>query len=322
MSDSTSSQERILVIKLGALGDFVQALGAMAAIRNHHKNAHITLLTTAPYQSLARRSNYFNNICIDKKPKALDFKGWLDLRKTLITGNFSRIYDLQNNDRTAIYHKLFPRKQKPEWVGAAKGASHRNKSPERTKGTAFKGHKQTLALAGIKNITIDDMRWIKEDLSAFNLKKPFVLLVPGGSPQHPEKRWPVEHYCEIANYLALKNYQSVILGTDSEKDITATIKSACPESLNLTGKTNLFQIVALAHKASCAIGNDTGPMHLIGPTNCPAIVLFPAHGNPAKHAPNGANIHALQQDGLTPVSVQQVKKTFEHIENTILENAT
>ena len=42
--------QRILVIKLGALGDFIYALGPMAAIRRHHKDARITLLTTAPFE--------------------------------------------------------------------------------------------------------------------------------------------------------------------------------------------------------------------------------------------------------------------------------
>ncbi|MGE3479724.1 MAG: glycosyltransferase family 9 protein, partial [Dongiaceae bacterium] len=44
--------EQILIIKHGALGDFVQSLGAMASIRLHHPKAKITLLTTKPMESL------------------------------------------------------------------------------------------------------------------------------------------------------------------------------------------------------------------------------------------------------------------------------
>ena len=44
---------RVLVIKLGALGDFVQGFGPFAAIRAHHPTAHITLLTTRPFAALA-----------------------------------------------------------------------------------------------------------------------------------------------------------------------------------------------------------------------------------------------------------------------------
>ena len=48
--------ERILVIKLGALGDFVLALAAMKHIRQAHPNSQITLLTTPPFEGLARAS--------------------------------------------------------------------------------------------------------------------------------------------------------------------------------------------------------------------------------------------------------------------------
>ena len=46
--------ERILIVKLSALGDFVLALAAMKKIRQAHPKAHITLLTTPPFEALAR----------------------------------------------------------------------------------------------------------------------------------------------------------------------------------------------------------------------------------------------------------------------------
>ncbi len=309
-----SPQQNILVIKLGALGDFIQSLGPMAAIRQNHKDAHITLLTTAPYKSFANKSNYFDDIWIDKRPKTLNIPGWLHLRKRLINGSFSRVYDLQNNDRTSLYLRLFPKSKCPEWVGAAPGASHRNNSPKRTQGTAFQGHKQTLSLAGIDNVIVDDMKWIKEDLSAFDLQPPFVLMVPGCSPQHPQKRWPDEYYAKTAKALIDKGYQIVVLGTATEQEITQSISKACPEVLDLTGKTSLFQIVTLAHKAYAAIGNDTGPMHMIGPTHCPSITLFSAHGDPKKHAPNGDNVCTLQQDNLKELLPERALNQFCAIE--------
>lgn len=314
MTQDTNKQ-KIMVIKLGALGDFVQALGAMAAIREHHKGAHITLLTTKPFKSFAEKNNYFDDIWLDNKPKPLDLMGWLNLRKRFVTGQFDRVYDLQNNDRTSIYLKLFPKSSRPEWVGAAPGASHRNASPERTAGTAFQGHKQTLSLAGVDNVKVDDMSWIKEDLSNFNIKEPFVLFVPGCSPQHPQKRWPEDYYAKTAKAIIGKGYQIVLLGTDAEKEITKSIASKCPQALDLTGKTSLFQIIALAHKAYAAIGNDTGPMHMIGPTNCPSIVLFSSHGDPKKHAPNGNKVHVLQKDNLNELEESKVLDLFNKLEN-------
>ena len=72
---------KILVIKLSALGDFIQALGPMAAIRKHHPEAHITLLTTKMFRIFGENCGYFDDILIDERPNTLDFFGWVKLRK-------------------------------------------------------------------------------------------------------------------------------------------------------------------------------------------------------------------------------------------------
>lgn len=307
-----SAKEKILVIKLGALGDFMQALGAMKAIKKHHADAHICLMTTKSFKSLAEKSGYFDEILLDEKPGLLDFKGWLSLRKKLSDAAFTRVYDLQNNDRTGLYFKFLPKKNKPEWVGAVKGASHANLSPERTKGHAFDGHVMTLDKAGIGGVEVDDLGWITEDISEFGLEsKDYMLCVPGCSPQHPQKRWPAEYYAEILKSLQGRGVQTVLLGTAADEDVTSTIKALSPDSLNLTGKTSLFQIITLAKRAKFALGNDTGPMHMIAPTGCPSLVLFSGHSNPVRHRPLGKRVEILQQAELMDLSAPSVLQKLE-----------
>jgi hypothetical protein len=63
--------KRILIIKLAALGDFVQAFGPFAAIRAYHPESHITLLTTPPYVALALHPAYAaqnSTVCMISKP--------------------------------------------------------------------------------------------------------------------------------------------------------------------------------------------------------------------------------------------------------------
>lgn len=288
----------------------MQALGPMKAIRKHHPDAKITLMTTKMFKSFGEKCGYFDEVIIDKRPKWKDLKGWINLRKKLVTGNFHRVYDLQNNDRSCFYLKLFIGSNKPEWVGTAKGASHQNTSPERTAGLSFEGHKQTLEMAGLKNIEVDNLSWVNEDLSAFGLKQPYVLIVPGSAPQHPQKRWGFENYAALANQLTEQNIQPVLLGTDSEKDITKKIKSLCQSALDLTAKTSLFQIAALAKNAKAAIGNDTGPMHIIGPTGCPSLILFSGNSKPERHAPKGQKIRTLQKEVINDITVKEVKEVL------------
>lgn len=303
--------KKVLVIKLGALGDFIQALGPMAAIRRHHPGAEITLLTTKPFVSFGLACGYVDHVWTDTRPRWNDLKGWLALRRKLRAEGFERVYDLQNNDRTALYLKLIG-PGNVEWVGAAPGASHRNNDPARTAGTALEGHIQTLALAGIHDVRIDDLRWAAGDFVHFTthegLQKPYVLLVPGSAPERPEKRWPAQHYAQLARIIDGWGYQPVVIGTKHETDIARTICGIHPRTLNLAGKTALFDLVVLARHAAGAIGNDTGPMHLIAPTGCPSLTLFSRHSLPHRHAPQGPRVKTHQVDELKDLRVENVEK--------------
>lgn len=308
---NTPPHKKILVIKLGALGDFIQALGPMAAIRRHHPDADITLLTTQPFVSFGLACGYVNHVWTDSKPKWKDIRQWLDLHHRLNDAGFDRVYDLQNNDRTALYLKLFSAARRPEWVGAAPGASHRNNSPERTAGPALEGHIQTLALAGIHDVMIDDLRWVEGNIQHFikenGLRKPYVLLVPGSAPERPEKRWPATHYAQIARIIDGWGFQPVIIGTRHEADLAETICQIHANCINLTGKTALFDLAVLGRQSAGAIGNDTGPMHMIAPTGCPSLVLFSQHSNPLRHAPRGPTVKTHQVDDLAALSVDEVE---------------
>lgn len=303
-------RDNILVIKLGALGDFFQALGPMQAIRAHHPQAHITLLTTKPFEGFARECGRFDNIWLDMKPRWYQIRGWLALRRKLNGGHFSRVYDLQNNDRSSFYFTLFS--PKPEWVGVAKGASHRNTSPGRTAGHAFDGHVQTLKLAGIEGIEIDRLDWVKADIAGLGLQEPYALIVPGSAPGNPEKRWPAASYGELCQKLAAQGIQPVLLGTAAEKDVLEQIAAQCPQALNLGGKTNLKQIVVLGRAARIAVGNDTGPLHMIAPTGCPCISLFSDRSNRLRHYPKGPAVTILHAETLSDLSVETVCRAVFH----------
>jgi ADP-heptose:LPS heptosyltransferase len=307
----SGAAEKILVIKLGALGDFIQALGPMKAIRRHHPAAEIVLLTTAPFIEFAEASKYFDRIWIDDKPKWFQIKKWTDLKKKFNNENFTRVYDLQNNDRTALYFKLFPAHKKPEWVGAVEGASHRNDSTERTAGHAFDGHVQTLGMAGVTSIALDPLDWLQANISSFPLRRPYVLLAPGSAPERKEKRWPAERYGRIAQILAQWGYQPIVLGTNAENALAQEIAALSPDILDLSGQTTLAQVAVLARSAAAAIGNDTGPMHLIAATGCPCLALFSAKSDPVRHAPKGPHVLVLQSKNLKELRPEKVLQLFK-----------
>ena len=153
---------RILVIKLGALGDMVQALGPFAAIRRHHgapPEAHITLLTTEPYAEFAAASDYFDDVWTDDRPGVLHIGGWLVLRRRLRGGGFTRVYDLQTSDRSSFYYRLFRPGRLSEWSGIAKGCSHPHANPDRDSLHTLERQAEQLGAAGITEVPPPDVSW-------------------------------------------------------------------------------------------------------------------------------------------------------------------
>jgi ADP-heptose:LPS heptosyltransferase len=213
---SDKSPTRILVIKLGALGDIILALGPFAALRRAHPDAHITLLTTGPFGEFLRPSPYFDDIWIDTRPSLLRIDQWLALRRRLRGGSFDRVYDLQTADRSGWYFRLMGPGPRPEWSGIAPGCSHPHANPDRDFMHSIERQNEQLAMAGIATVPDPDLSWVTGDAAQFDLAVPYALLVPGGAPHRPAKRWPAVHYARLAAQLAGDNIQPVILGTAAE----------------------------------------------------------------------------------------------------------
>jgi ADP-heptose:LPS heptosyltransferase len=306
---------RVLVIKLSALGDVILALPAFAAIRAAHPGAAITLLTTPPFEALARASPYFDEVATDGRPTTLT--GWLSLIGRLRRARYDRVYDLQTNDRTnLIFQALRP--FPPEWSGVAAGCALPHRNPARMMLHSLERHAQQLEAAGIwpgaptapLSAPPPDVAWLlaqapAESAVAAADPRPTVLLAPGSSAHRPAKRWPAERFAALAEDLEAEGYAIVVIGGALESDLARAIQARAPRARDLTGRTNLFQIAALGAGAALAVGNDTGPMHLIAAAGAPAIVLFSGQSDPALSSPRG-DVAVLQAPELADLPVERV----------------
>jgi ADP-heptose:LPS heptosyltransferase len=295
-------QKRVLVIKLSALGDFVQAMGPFAAIRAHHPEAKITLLTTKPFVALAEQSPYFDDIWVDTRPRPWEVAGLLHLRKKLRSVKFDMVYDLQTSDRSSSYFHIMG---DPPWSGIAHNCSHPHANPDRDLMHTIDRQAEQLAMAGIAATPLADMSWVKADVGRFQLPARYALLVPGGAPHRPAKRWPADRFAAVANQLAAQSVTPLVLGTKDDEDQIKVVTGSCPAALSLSGRTSFMDIVAVARSAISAVGNDTGPMHLIAAAGCPSVVLFSADSDPGLCAPRGS-VSVLREDDLLALDVETV----------------
>ncbi len=288
----------MLVIKLGALGDFVQGFGPFAAIRAHHRGDEITLLTTPPFAGLARQSPWFDRVVVDTRPAWWDVPGLLRLRRAL--QGFDFVYDLQTSGRSGRYFQLAGR---PGWSGIARGASHPHSNPGRNRMHTSERQRDQLVAAGIAGFPEPDLAWLTA--AGPVLDAPYAMLAPAAAPHRPAKRWPPERFGAIARLLHASGTRPVVVGVQEDAGLAATISASCPETLDLTGRTNLAELAGVAARAALAIGNDTGPMHLAAATGCRSIVLFSGDSDPVLTAPRG-RVTVLRATDLADLSVERV----------------
>ncbi len=290
---------RVLVIRLGALGDFVLSFQAFADIRAHHGGARISLLTTAPFVSLALDSPWFDRVAVDTRPPWIDPVGVWRLARQL--RGYDLVYDLQTSRRSSRYFRLAGR---PRWSGVARGAALPHDNPRRNDLHTVERQRDQLARAGVPASGAADLSWLAGGGPAVPM--PYALLVPGTSAAHGgAKRWPAECFAVLAGEVARRGLTPVIVGDAGEVAVAEAIRAAVPAAISLAGRTSLQDLAGLAARAACTVGGDTGPVHLAAAMGCRVVALFSRFSNPTLAAPVG-RVTLLQADSLADLPVARV----------------
>ena len=299
------ARQRLLVIKLGALGDFVHAFHGFAAIRAARPDSHITLLTTAPFRALAETAPWFDEVVVDARPP------WWNLpavwRTVQLIRRYDFVYDLQTSRRTARYFVLAGR---PPWSGHVLSGSHPHANPKRDSMHTIERQREQLEAAGISTWPTPARGWLSKAGCCHGVEPPYALLVPGGAGVGAVKRWPVARYAAVAEWLAAQGLTPVVIGGRQEAAMGAAIVAHAPAARDLTGQTTIPDIAALAEAAALALGNDTGPLQLAAAMGAPTVVLLSSATVASQAAPRGPR-------GEWPTVLQAAELEFLPIETVL-----
>ena len=301
----TSSQQRLLVIKHGALGDIVQGFGAFASLRHGHPTAHITLLTGPAFAELAGMMPWFDQVLIDRRASIINIAESLCMR-SLLRQPWDIIVDLQCSRRTARYFQFFVGPN-ARWVGTVKGCS--DPCPDFSGMNNYQRMMIAAGLAGGAAGASGDMRWLlqkAQPAAAQMLPTPYGVLVPGCSLAKPQKRWPAEKFAALATRLQAQNIAVVLVGTSADSAVVDLVQLQAPASINICGKTSIAELARLMAAADYVVGNDTGPVFLAAATGAPTVMLMGPDTDPAMSAPTGARCDWIKGTPITKLVVDDV----------------
>ncbi len=204
----------ILIIKLGSLGDLIQANGAFKDIKSNFHNDKVLLLTSEPYTLFMSACPYIDGVITDKRLPRWNIFYLSRLKKLLESYNFSRVFDLQNSARTYFYRKFILKK--PQWSSTEEALDPGQNKKDFDREGVLPRMEIQLRKTGIKTkyLKTIDLSWANSDISKL-IKKytndEFILIFPFCSKKHLKKKWP--HYKELVRKIKqiFKNKYSILV---------------------------------------------------------------------------------------------------------------
>lgn len=290
----------ILIIKLGSLGDVVQISGALKDIREHHKNEKITILTTSKYLNLFKNCPYVDFCLEDERHPRYNIFYLLKLRKLINSLNFTKVYDLQNSNRTNFYRKFI--------FNIGDWSSSKDIPESKYNNSVLQRFDEQLRKSNIQTrYTLKpDFSWAADKANNYNLDtdKKYILFFPFCSKDLIHKRWP--YFSELINLIKKNHSEFELVVAPGPDEIVEAKSLNIKIALNNNSALNFFELASLIKKSHLVIANDTGPAHMTAHLGARGFALFGPHTTPEKVSIEREKFIALQTMDLKSLFADRV----------------
>jgi lipopolysaccharide heptosyltransferase I len=311
-------RDRLLLIRLGAVGDVLRTLPALHLIRRTFPSIHLTWIVeelsrellldhpeidqviTFPRRELRRTGLHPTHLPAILRRLARD------LRRE----QFSVAVDLQGSFKSALVAIL---SAAPRRIGFAPGHCREmsfllTNEWVRLPSPWLNRVERNLRLVEALGARGDEINLVlpekpeegrEADAILADLApggEAVVLLSPGTSYRQRHKKWPPGHYARLAWLLKRSlGVVPVIAWGPGEQDLAGAIVDAARGSALLAPRVGLRLLAALLRRSALFIGADTGPMHIAWGVGCPVVALF-GPTDPRLNAPLGRS-HVVLREG-------------------------
>jgi predicted lipopolysaccharide heptosyltransferase III len=290
--------QRILLIQLKRLGDFILTVPVVPALRAAFPSAELVMVVPAAVAELAR--------CVSQLDRVISFhpgRPNLETWTTALAGEWDACLDFTGTDRSALLTKLSRARRR---VGYVKHARRLRKLAYTSLSSASvrELHTVDLHLALLTEIGIqaplvtrgipfklpqDAKKSARSLLEAAGAAGPYAIVHPGTVRE--EKFWIDERWAEVCQQLHREQRISIVL-TGTDEGLELPHLQALRRRLNipfadLTGRLTLVEFAAVIAGCEVVIGVDSMAMHLAALFARPQVALFgptnPFHWRP-RHA--------------------------------------
>ena len=317
--------ERILIIRLSAIGDVVRTLPAANALRGKFPTAHIAWIVEEKARDLLTHQPEIDEIIVFQRNRwkkgilnPLTFLGTIGevyrSVKKLRGKHYDIAFDFHGILKSGLISYLSGAKER---VGFGRGYckewnhlfNNRKVSPRSNRISRFERNFALLGSLDLDGGGSDvDLHVSQEDMDFadqfFQSRCPvtsghLVAIHPGTSPKTSYKRWASSKYSELADKL-IEELKATVLFTwgPGEKAMVDKVRTQMRRDSLIAPETHsLKQLAEIFRRCSLYIGSDTGPMHIASLVKTPVVGIF-GPTDPIVNAPYGATPHIIVRKDL------------------------
>lgn len=302
-------QDRVVVVRLGAVGDVIRALPAVHRLRLAFPRAHFAWIVEDLAAPLLRGHPDLDDVVVlsrrelreARRRPALLLALATALRRRLAGERYDVAIDLQASFKSAIVTLLTGARRRVgfapthsregsflfagEW--ARPSSPHLNRVDRNLEMAALLGALVGPVTAAFREQK-DEAQEAERILAGLGSTRGApIVLCPGSSRRQDYKRWPAAAWSRLALRLADAGRTPVIVWGPGEEELAATIERQSDGRARRAPATSLPVLAALLRRSALFVGADTGPMHLAWAVGCRVVALF-GPTDPRLNAPFGA----------------------------------
>jgi heptosyltransferase I len=288
---------RILIVRLGALGDIVHAVPAVSALGAAFPSVGLDWLVEAKHRAIVDLVEGIDRVI---PLEGASVGAWMAAARVMRQARYDVALDLQGLMKSAVLARMsgasrvigfsiwhlreksarpfYSETGAPAGAGAqgAAGAEH----------VVFK-NLRLLETLGVRDGTVRFPLARVESAAAETVQRaaggPFALLNPGAA--WPNKRWPADRFGQVAAFLRdVRGLPSFVLWGPGEEALATAVVDASSGAASMSPPTGLADLLALSRAAALVISGDTGPLHVATAAGTPVVALF-GPTNPARNGP-------------------------------------
>ncbi len=309
--------KKVLIIKIGAIGDLLMTTPAIRALKKTFPEVHISFLVGRSVKEAIVKNPYIDEaIEIDDY---VFFKGGLLVQVKLALKLIKKLRGI-GFDTAIILHRdwkyslLIYLSGVPERVGFK-----RDKMADRflTRYVMIDGIKhhidhylKVVKLCGAKDhgrrmdflVSQEAVERAKSVLKRFRAKDGRIIgIFPGGARNIKEvmdiRRWPVERYSELGERLVNNGFSVILFGSKSDLYLKKGLMNI-PGVIDMIGKTSLEEAAALISMCRMVVTHDNGLMHMASAVGTPVAALFGPTDPREKYPTNKGSFYFWKNEGL------------------------